>query len=194
MSDEHELTLRRRLKKAYDEIKAGNGYPAYLRAGEFHAMLGELAKAFSCFAHVSEGAKGKVKWAGLIKKSTVMMHMNCFSLENVLEPLMEAYDLRPKYADPLLVASQASRSAKRYNQALLYSTMAIGIPMPEDTKEPELYVWKSVYEYALCAELAGYSSNALKAYQEIIERNDVKLPTAVNAHVRQRVAYLQKET
>lgn len=193
MNIEHELTLRRHLKEAYDEIKAGKGFSAYLKAGEYHAMLGETAKAFSCFAHVSEGAKGKIKWAGLIKKSTIMMHMNCFTLENVLEPLMEAYDIRPSYADPLLVASQAARSAKRYNQALLYSTMAIGIPMPKETKEPELYAWKSVYEYAMCAELAGYIENALDAYKEIAERDDIKLPEAVKAHVEQRITYLQKE-
>ena len=186
-----ELELKKCLKKSYDAIKIDNkNYTAYLQAGEYHAMLGEMSNAFSCFNYVAIGANGMIRWAGLIKKATVMMHLNCFSLSNIIEPLMEAYNLVPNHIDPLIVAAQACRQNQQYHQALLYATMAIGVKMPEKTKNQDLYIWKGVYEYALCADLAGYKDNAIAAFKEINDLDqEIKIPIGIKQYIKQRLNY-----
>lgn len=187
-----ELQIRKHLQDAYKKIELNPlDYTYSLQAGEFHAILGEQEKAYSCFTTATSSKKTNIKWAALIKKATIMSFMGCFSIENIIDPLMEAYNIRPDYVDPLIVASQVCRGTHKTHQALLYSTMAISIPIPDDTNDPELYAWKSVYEYALCAHQACYFDNAYQAFNEILERKDFKLPNDVLVHIKQELSILK---
>jgi len=173
-----ELTLRRHLASAL----SSDDDRSKLRAGELHALLGEFTDAYKMFTQATQSKIEEVRWVALVKLATAMKFIGCFSLEKMLEPLMDAYELRPRFADPLIVASQFCREAGKVHTALLFSTTAIGIPMPDDTRDPDVYAWKTVYEYALCAaQVPIYYENALGAFNEILSRNDIRLPDAVRA-------------
>lgn len=93
----------------------------------------------------------------------------------VLQSYLKAYQYRPERSEPLFKIARYYREREEYNNAYLFSKMAMEIPYPSDSLfvEKTLYDYYLPMEYAICCYWLGKHHEAIRVNNIILERTDL---------------------
>jgi glycosyltransferase involved in cell wall biosynthesis len=86
--------------------------------------------------------------------------------ERIAAAYLEAFELRPTRAEPLVALARVERLREHYEVALLYVARAVEMPEPPPTDifvDLDVYRWKAWDEYAVSAYWAGYFASGERA-------------------------------
>lgn len=94
--------------------------------------------------------------------------------ERVAVAHLEAFELRPSRAEPLVALARLERLREHYEVALLYVSRAVEIPEPPPTDlfvDVDVYRWRAWDEYAVSAYWAGYLTSGERAARRALAAN-----------------------
>jgi len=88
----------------------------------------------------------------------------------VIDALLRANDVLPTRAEALCVAAAVARTADRMGTAYVLSSRAVNISRPEDSLflEPDVYLWRSLYEFSIAAWHVGDFGPGLRACHRLL--------------------------
>lgn len=96
---------------------------------------------------------------------------------------LEAYQARPRRAEPLVELARMHRERKEFALAHLYASRAIQIPLPDDILflRPADYAWRGLDEYAVACYWIGDFKACASACRQLLD--GTALPIAHTARV-----------
>jgi glycosyltransferase involved in cell wall biosynthesis len=105
----------------------------------------------------------------------------------VINTFLRAHDLLPTRAEALCSGAAVARSAGRMATAHVLSRQAKDIPRPVDSLflEPDVYVWRALYEFSIAAWHVGDFGEGIRASHRLLFED--KLPSAERESVEGNV-------
>jgi hypothetical protein len=105
----------------------------------------------------------------------------------VISTFLRAHDLLPTRAEALCSGAAVARSAGRMATAHVLSRQAKDIPRPVDSLflEPDVYVWRALYEFSIAAWHVGDFGEGIRASHRLLFED--KLPSAERESVEGNV-------
>jgi glycosyltransferase involved in cell wall biosynthesis len=87
----------------------------------------------------------------------------------ITQEFLRAYSLRPSRSEPLWRLASYCREQERYAEGYLYAKVGKDIPMPNDILfiQHDVYAWRLLDEFSVCAYWIGQYKEALDACREI---------------------------
>lgn len=121
---------------------------------------GEVERALAGYRRrlANEGGWDQERWYSAYQIGVLLDQM-ARPAERVAAAYLDAFQLRPTRAEPLVALARLERLKGRYEVALLYAARAVEIAAPPLTDlfvEVEVYEWVAWDEYAVSAYWAGY--------------------------------------
>jgi glycosyltransferase involved in cell wall biosynthesis len=91
--------------------------------------------------------------------------------ELILMSYLSCYELRPTRAEPLWQAARFCRVGGMYHAGLIFAERGLRIPRPVDSLfiDEEIYRWKMLDEYSICAYWTGLHEVCLDACRELLD-------------------------
>ena len=95
--------------------------------------------------------------------------------ERCTESLLRAWDLRPTRAEPMYQLARINRLRGRHHLSWIFSTLATGIPEPDDVLfvESWIYAWAARFEQADAGWRIGHHDLARHHCAELLARSDL---------------------
>lgn len=96
----------------------------------------------------------------------------------VIDAFLRAHDACPTRAEALCSAAGVARTAGRMASSHVLASRALEIPRPHESlfQEPDVYEWRSLYEFSIAAWHVGDFGNGLRACHRLLFED--KLPPA----------------
>lgn len=93
----------------------------------------------------------------------------------VQEAYLKAWEYRPSRAEPLHDLACFHERNGRHTRGYLFAERAAAIPMPDDSLfvNPEVYLFRSLDEQAVCASWTGRNVEALDLFRRILTLADI---------------------
>ncbi len=91
----------------------------------------------------------------------------------ILEEHLKAYSLRPSRAEALWQLASYCREQKRYAEGYLFAKSGQDIPLPADILllRRDVYEWRLLDEFAVCAYWIGQYRESADASRRLLEEN-----------------------
>jgi len=120
-----------------------------------------------------------------------MRHRSAGPTAEVFDALARAHDVVPTRAEACCDAATYARMAGRMPTAALWSARAMAITRPESSLflEPDVYQWRSLYEYSIAAWYVGDIEGGKAACQRLLD--DGVLPGRERSAVIDNLAFYQ---
>jgi glycosyltransferase involved in cell wall biosynthesis len=131
---------------------------------------GELEEALAAYRRrVAMGGWAEEVWRSRFEVALLLERLER-SDEEIVTAYLEAYDARPRRAEPLCELARYCRTRRRFALAHLFASAAIAIPRPEDTLflDESVYSWRSREEHALALHQTGRHQDALAGYRRLL--------------------------
>lgn len=150
---------------------------------------GQLEKALDAYARrATMGGWAEEVWYSLHEVARLKERLN-HSADAVLTAYLQAYQNRPRRAEPLCNLARYYREHQEYHLALLFARHALTIPKPDEVLflDPSTYDWRCLDEYAVASYWVGQYQEAARACQELLGSG--KLPEAQRQRVLENLHY-----
>lgn len=96
----------------------------------------------------------------------------------VFDALARAHDVVPNRAEACCDAATFARQADRMPLAAVWAARAVGISRPESSLflEPDVYQWRSLYEYSIAAWYVGDVTGGRQASRQLLDAGFIPEP------------------